>query len=260
MIMSVPAHTHGDAEASPPFRHPIPFGRLVRAEWSKATDTRAARWLLALVALAATGAVLVPAIAPETVDQTHATYLRLAAIALAIPLPVVAILLVAAEWSRGTVLSTFTQEPRRLRVLGAKLAVSAMLGAGGAICGGVATAAAVGLASASGRSLDADLSPGHLAGYALFVLLNVLAGVALAVLLHNSATAIATSFALPAAGALLGTASPLVSEWIDMSTTWNAVLENEWAGHLPNVACSIAFWVAIPLTAGVLRTVRGDVT
>ena len=41
-------------------------------------------------------------------------------------------------------------------------------------------------------------------GYLLFVLLNVLAGVALGALLQSSATAIAASFALPAAFALLG--------------------------------------------------------
>ena len=34
---------------------PIPFGLLLRAEWSETTSTRAARWLLAAVALIAIG-------------------------------------------------------------------------------------------------------------------------------------------------------------------------------------------------------------
>ena len=54
---------------------PIPFSRLVRVEWAKATDTRAARWLLALVALSTAGMMLVPVLAPTTFDQTYASYL-----------------------------------------------------------------------------------------------------------------------------------------------------------------------------------------
>jgi len=37
------------------------------------------------------------------------------------------------------------------------------------------------------------------------------------------------------------------------------VLEGEWAGHVPQISVSIAFWVAIPLAAGVVRTIRRDV-
>lgn len=238
---------------------PIPFSRLVRAEWAKATDTRAARWLLALVALTTAGMVLVPVFAPTTFDQTYSSYLRVVAVALTILLPVVAILMLTGEWSQRSIMTTFTQEPRRIRVVSAKLAVSLMLGVGGAAFGGVVTAVGLGLASASGRALEADLTVGAIVGYLLFVLLNVLAGVALGALLQNSAAAIAASFALPAACAVLGTASTLVSDWIDMSTTWNWVLENEWGGHLPQISFSILFWVAVPLTAGVVRTVRRDI-
>ena len=125
-----------------------------------------------------------------------------------------------------------------------------VLGGGAAAFGGVVTAAALGLAAASGRALEADLSVGTITGYLLFVLLNVLGAVALGALLQSSASAIAASFALPAAFALLGTASTLVSNW---------VLENDWAGHLPEITFSIIFWVAVPLAAGFVRTTRRDV-
>ena len=134
-----------------------------------------------------------------------------------------------------------------------------MLGGGAAAFGGVVTAAGLVLAAASGRALEANLTVGAITGYLLFVLLNVLAGVALGALLQSSAPAIAAYFALPAAFALLGTASTLVSDWIDMST-WNWVLENEWRGHVPQISVSIVFWVAVPLAAGVVRTIRRDVT
>ena len=248
-----------DIDAAPSGPGPIPFSRLVRVEWAKATDTRAARWLLALLALSTAGVMLVPVLAPTSFDQTYASYLGVAAVGVSILLPVVAILMFTGEWSQRSVMTTFTQEPRRIRVLNAKLAVSMMLGGGGAVFGGVVTAAGLGLAAASGHAVEADLTVGAITGYLLFVLLNVLAGVALGALLQSSATAIAASFALPAAFAVLGKASTLVSDWIDTSGPWNWVLENDWAGHVPQISVSIVFWVAVPLAAGVVRTLRRDV-
>jgi ABC-2 type transport system permease protein len=248
-----------DIDAAPSAPGPIPFSRLVRVEWAKATDTRAARWLLALVALSTAGIMLVPVLAPTTFDQTYASYLRVAAFGLTILLPVVAILMLTGEWSQRSVITTFTQEPRRIRVLNAKLAVSVLLSGGAAVLGGVVTAAGLGLAAASGRTLQANLTVGAITGCLLFVVLNVLAGVALAALLQNSAAAIAACFALPAAFALLGMASTLVSDWIDTSKPWKWVLENNWAGHVPQISFSIVFWVAVPLAAGVVRTIRRDV-
>jgi ABC-2 type transport system permease protein len=260
MTMTIPSLTYGAETAPPSGLRPIPFPRLVRAEWAKATDTRAARWLLALVALSTAGTLLAPVLAPTSFDQTHTSYLRVAALALSILLPVVAILMLTGEWSQRSVFTTFTQEPRRIRVVNAKLAASLVLGGGAAVFGGALTAAGLGLASASGRAVEADLTAGAIIGYLLFVLLNVLAGVALGALLQSSATAIAASFALPAAFALLGAASKLVAEWIDMSTTFNWVLENEWGGHVPQISVSVLSWVAVPLAAGVVRTMRRDIT
>lgn len=257
MTTSLSPRTLGIDSAPPPAVGSIPFSRLVGVEWAKATDTRAARWLLALVALSTTAMVLVAVLVPTSFDQTDASYLRVAALGLTILLPVVAILLFTGEWSHRSVITTFTQEPRRIRVLNAKLAVSVLMGAAGAVFGGVVATAGIGLATASGRTLEANLSIGVLAGYVIFVLLNVLAGVALGALLQSSATAIAASFALPAALAVLGTASTLVA-WVDIST-WNWVIENDWAGHIPQVAFSIVFWVVIPLTAGIIRTLRRDI-
>jgi ABC-2 type transport system permease protein len=257
MTTSLSPRTLG-IDATPSAPGPIPFSRLVRVEWAKATDTRAARWLLALVALSTAGMMLAPVLAPTSFDQTYASYLGVAALALSIFLPVVAILMFTGEWSQRSVITTFTQEPRRIRVLNAKLAASMVLVGGAAVFGGVVTAAGLGLASALGRPLEANLTVGAITGYLLFVVLNVLAGVALGALLQSSATAIAASFALPAAFALLGTASTLVSDWIDMSI-WKWVLENDWSGHVPQISFSIVFWVAVPLAAGFVRTIRRDV-
>lgn len=238
---------------------PIPFSRLVGVEWTKATDTRAARWLLAIVALSTAGMMLAPILAPTRFDQTYTGYLEVASIAQVTLVPIVAILMLTGEWSHRSVIRTFTQEPRRIRVVTAKVTAALMLGSGAAVFGGMATVAGLGLAAASGRTIEGTLSAGDIAGYLIYLLLNVLGGVAVGALLQSSATAIAAYFALNIAVALLGTASQLIADWIDTATTWTWVLDNDWGGHVPQVAVSTLIWVALPIAAGAVRTQRRDI-
>jgi ABC-type transport system involved in multi-copper enzyme maturation permease subunit len=237
----------------------IPFARLLRVEWDKATGTRAARWLLVLVAASTVGLMLAPILAPSSIAQTYTSYLGFAAMGLAVLLPVVSILTLTSEWSQRTVLTTFTQEPRRARVIGAKVAVSLLLAAGATVFGALVTAAGLAAAAASGRELDANLNAGTLVGFLLFVLLNVLTGVAFGALLHNSAAAIVLYFAFPTAFALLGRALKSLAEWIDSSITFNWLLQGEWSGHTPQILVSVTVWVALPLAAGLIRTVRREI-
>jgi ABC-2 type transport system permease protein len=258
ITMTLPVPTTG-ADAPATTFAGIPFGRLVRVEWGKATGTRAARWLLAAVGASTVGLMLAPLFSPSTIDQSYTSYLGFAAVALSILLPVVSILTLTSEWSQRTAFATFTQEPRRMRVITAKITVSLMLGAASAVFGGLVTAAGLGVAAAFGRTLDANLDAGLLAAFLLYVVLNVMTGVALGALVHNSAAAIVASFVLPIGFALLGRASQLVAEWFDYSTTFNWLLNAEWSGHGTQILTSVILWVAIPLTAGLLRTLRREI-
>jgi ABC-2 type transport system permease protein len=239
---------------------PIPFRRLLRVEWGKATDTRAARWLLALTGLLTVAIMLAPMLAPSSIEQAHSSYLGIAAGGLGFLLPVVSILTLTSEWSQRTVLTTFTQEPRRVRVIGAKITVSLVLSGIAALFGAAVTAGAVGVVTASGRAIEADLNVGVVIGYVLLIVLTVFMGVALGALLHNSAAAIAASFVLPTAFVMLGRASKPIAEWLDVSTTFNEwVLNGEWSGHTAQILVGIMLWVVVPLVAGLIRTVRREI-
>lgn len=239
---------------------PIPFGRLWRVEWTKATGTRAARWLLALIGLSTVAITLAPLLAPSRIEQTFAGYLSFAAAPLSILLPVVSILTLTSEWSSRSALATFTLEPRRLRVLGAKMVVAAMMSGLAALFGGLVTAAGLGVASVSGREVDTTVTAELAAGFVVFMLVNVYMAVALGALLHSSAAAIVASFVLPTTFAGLGQASDLIAKWIDPSTSLNWLLRGEWWGHVTPIAVALVFWIALPLTAGLFRTAHRDVT
>ena len=63
---------------------PIPFTRLLRVEWRKSIDTRAARWLLAAIALLTAGAAMVPLFLPQEIQQGWLSYLAMTALVLAL--------------------------------------------------------------------------------------------------------------------------------------------------------------------------------
>jgi hypothetical protein len=95
---------------------------------------------------------------------------------------------------------------------------------------------------------------------ALFVLLNVLSGVAIGALLHKSAAAIVAYFVLPTAFALLGAQVAFIAEWIDSSGIYNWLLQGQPSGYWPQIMVSTLLWVVAPLTAGLVRTVRREIT
>ncbi len=105
----------------------IPFGRLLRAELRKLTDTRAGKWLL--IAIAAI-TVLVVVIALFTAPARNLTYSKLVGYTQTpqkLLLPVLGILAVTSEWSQRTGLVTFTLAPERGRVLLAEISFGLLL-------------------------------------------------------------------------------------------------------------------------------------
>ena len=239
---------------------PVPFTALLRAEGLKATSTRAARWLLAAIAAITIGGLEIPLLFPHQVAQSRASYLTWAALGLTRLLPIVAMLAMTAEWSQRTALTTFTQEPRRGRVLAAKIVTGMGISlAGSAYALGV-TELVVTVASAAGRPIAAGLSWSQLAGFVVFVLLTSAIGIAFGALLHNTAVAIVTYFALAGAFSLLMIpALQAAGDWLNTGQTYGWVLDGEWAGHAGQIATSTLLSVVLPLVAGIVRTQRREV-
>ena len=188
-------------------------------------------------------------------------------------LPILAILLVTSEWSQGTAVVTFVLEPRRGRVLGAKLATGIALTVGvllvTAVLAAVATCLAITFRSGTpGWRLDGAV----VRNLALLQLARILEGFAFGLLIRNSAVAIVSFLALPTAWTLLGSLIPWAGvhlrPWIDFVAaegpfqngeapfqSAGPVTGTDWA-HL---AVSLAVWVGVPLILGTRRLLRLDV-
>lgn len=234
----------------------IPFRTLLTAELRKTVSTRAARVLLAVALLAAMAAEAIPLVFPHSVTQDHASYLTWAALGLSRLLPIMLMMAMTAEWSQRTALTTFTLEPRRGRVLAAK------------VTAGLLIAVACGIFALAVGTVTAGLAPhvtggedwAAVAGTALFVLLTSAIGIAVGAALHNTAAAIVTYFAVAGAASLLMIpALARAGDWINTGQTFGWVLAGQWTGHTAQILVSAALWIALPLTIGTARTLRRNV-
>jgi ABC-2 type transport system permease protein len=249
----------------------VPFTRLVRVELRKARDTRAGFWLLvAIVGLL----VVVPGIAliitlvnndPVLLDD----FVGIAAYMMSFLLPFLAIMLVTSEWSQRSALVTFALEPRRSRVVWAKLAAALLL----TVINLVAAFVIGALYTAVCEVVQPDqttwqLSGGNVAGFFVTSSLAMLGGFAIATLLLNTPAAIVLfvvyRFILPGVFGGLAAISDWfesVAPWLDFQAAqsdiyeWNLSGREEWS-HL---LVSGFIWLVLPLGVGMWRILRAEV-
>ncbi|GAB91686.1 ABC transporter permease [Gordonia rhizosphera] len=248
---------------------PIPLSRLTRVELRKLVDTRAGFWLAASVGVISAIVVIAMLIADRE-SLGHLNFIEFFAmmnIPISTLLPVMAILLVTSEWSQRNALTTFTMEPRRERILLAKLGV--------ALIAGIA-AVVVSLTFGAVANVVAGLIYGDPAGsweFTAAALINsftlqmlwLLVGFGFAALILNTPGAIVAYFALPTAMSLLSELVPWfktnLAGWVDLTTTGVPFQSGDWAagGEWSRLTVSAVIWVAIPLTLGVIRVLHTEV-
>jgi ABC-2 type transport system permease protein len=247
----------------------IPFLRLVRVELRKSADTRAGRWLIGVTAGVALLADLIIAIvvANQDEDLAYGDLVAGAAFLCSVLLPVLGIMLVTSEWSQRTAMTTFALEPRRMRIVFAKMLVGVLLTAFV-----IAFALVVGvlcnlLYGALGGSLDWTFGWRGFFAFVATQTLAMLGGFALACLLLNTPAAIVVFFVykwvlpglLALGAALMAWFNDLV-DWIDFQSAQNLLYDqpmhgSDWA-HL---VVSGFLWLVVPLVIGIWRIGRAEV-
>jgi ABC-2 type transport system permease protein len=234
----------------------VPFTRLVSVELRKLADTRAGRWLLISIA-ALTLLVLVIqmwVVVAQNTSVTFNDFLQGMNTPMGILLPVLGVLSVTSEWSQRTAMVTFTLEPSRVRVIGAKL-VSLLLISVLALIVGLVLAA---FANVLYGALSGDPVVWGGVGKLSF---------AFGALFLNSPAGIVVyfvySFVFPglfAIGASLMDWFKNLQPWIDFNTDQGGLIDGtiqgkDWA-HL--VVAGL-IWLVLPLAIGVWRIRRAEV-
>lgn len=245
----------------------IPMSRLVKVELRKLVDTRAGFWLvlsIGIISVLITAGLLIFA---DDGFLTQGNMFGIMNIPTGFLLPVLAILLVTSEWNQRTGLVTFSLEPRRSRVVVAKLAVGVIASIAAMLfalaIGAVGTALAGSLHAAPAG--EWDMTVAGLTNSFLLQLLGMLMGFGFAMLLMNSAAAIVLFFVLPTVWSIVTTIVPWlrdhVQEWADFGFAQMPLQSGEWAegGEWLRLATSGTIWLVIPLTAGIWRLLRSEV-
>ena len=248
----------------PPAAEAPTLSRLVRVELRKSYDTRAGRWLLLLIGVAALAVVGLELLGQDT-PKAFGDYLAFTQVPVGIPLPVLGVLLVTSEWSQRTAMTTFALVPRRSRVLTAKVLAASLLAVLSVAASAVPAAVGTALTPVfSDSGLDWAISAAEVAQVALLEVVYVLAGVALGVLLLNSPLAIVVYFVLPTAFMfLVNTVATLdwVRDWLDLSSTTLPMYRGDLDGQgWLQLATSAALWIVLPMAVGWWRVTRIEIT
>jgi ABC-2 type transport system permease protein len=248
----------------------IPFGRLFLVELRKSVDTRAGRWLVGITvgaALLAETIYLIVA-ASKDLDGSYGSFVAAAAFTCSFLLPILGIMLVSSEWSQRTAMTTFSLEPRRMRIVLAKLLAGVALTAFV-----IAFALVVGLvclllfAAIQGQSPNWNFGWSGFAGFLMNQTFSMVGGFALACLLLNTPAAIVVyivyKYVLPtlfAIGSALMVWFSHLAPWIDFQAAQNELYDMpltgaQW-GHL---VVSGFLWLVVPLAIGLWRIRRAEV-
>jgi len=259
---AAPAFAPGSAALTGPAG--VPFGRLLRAELRKLTDTRSGRWLLVAM-LAVTpivDAVTLATAKPNTL--TYAQFVDITQSPQKFLLPLLGLLSVTTEWSQRTGLVTFTLEPDRVRVLRAKFAATLLLG----LMVIVAVFAAAAVSNLLGVTLrhgngNWSFGAGGVLDMGIIQLTGLVQSLAFGMLLLISAAAIVAYYVLPTLSFLLLSSVPAlasVKDWFDLNSAQTPLYNRDITGSgWAQVAVAVLIWVVLPAAAGVLRVLRSEI-
>lgn len=264
--MTTVALTHNTASSVK--SSPVTFPRLVGVESRKFLDTRTGMWLMiamlgGTVAMAGVGAGLWKVFA-ESAPVNLAFMTSFVGLFVDLLLPVMAILLVTSEWSQRTTLVTFAFEPRRLRVLLAKVVVvAAMTVISALVILGVSYLAVVAGNAIHGLDMSSSLEwKAVLGGIAVRMLSSLMAfGFGMALL--NSPAAIVGYMGLPTViemVALIGPKAVEAMPWFSLSSAMRPLgmgtisTTTQWA----QLGTSALIWLVIPIAIGIVRIVRSE--
>lgn len=247
-----------------PAREPVSFLRTVRVELRKMVDTLAGRWLIIITLLVA--AVIMGAYLWVAADETHnvVELFTIVVLPFSMLLPVIGVMAATAEWSQRAGLVTFTLEPRRWRVIAARVLAGTILGL-------IVVALSFGLAYVTGGAADlfgATVTYGidgwRLVGLVLMLLISVVQGIAFGFLFLNTPAAIVTILALPMAWQIGSSLSQRVMDlagWLDLGAASRvlAAIPDSTGRQWTQLGTAVAVGILLPLAIGAWRVIRGEV-
>lgn len=247
-----------------PVTPPVPWTRSVHVELRKSLDTRAGRWLMLVMSGLSLLVALVLVVWGTREELTLQTFVSMMSLPLLMLLPIVGIMAATQEWSQRTGLVTFTLEPRRGRVVAAKLVASVLLGLAVIIVSGlVAAAFHAGVVSLGSSPGDWSMDGAATLGLIVTLLMFVLQGVGFGLALLSTPVAIVASLVLPTVWTIASALVPRVESaavWLDLNRVTAPLMEGAMTGEdWAHLGTSALVWIGLPIAIGTWRVLRSEV-
>ncbi|WBB70972.1 ABC transporter permease [Micromonospora sp. WMMD812] len=237
--------------------------RLTGVELRKLSDTRAGLWLLIIIGLTTAVIVALQLIYADDADQTFANFFVPSLLPVGVLLPVLGILSITSEWSQRTALVTYALVPRRERVVAAKLGAVVLAALASVLASLAVAAAGTLIAGATGDGGGWRFDETLLLNAVVFQVANILMGAGFGLLLLNTPLAIVTYLLLPTVWSIVGEMVPALREpagWLDTGRTMEPLFTGDLTGgQWGRLAVSLLVWLAVPVAAGLIRTLRREV-
>ncbi len=245
----------------------VPMSRLAAVEFRKALDTRAGRWFAASIVALVLVVLTIYALAAADTEKNYEDFISIAGFVLGYFLPILIIMLVTSESSQRNGLVTFALEPRRSRIIIAKLLAGLILAACVMVLAALMAVIATLFGSLTGGTPEWGVDGNLL--FNGFVLANLIGGAGR--LRHRDAAhehpgrdrrLLRYTFILPTAVGILSALSEgfeKVAPWIDFNTAQLPLFEGD---YIPNgeewaqLAVTGTIWLIIPLILGIQRLLR----
>ncbi len=240
---------------------PLSLARTIRVEARKLVDTRPSLLLIGVAAVLSAAFAAGVALVPGELGLTLGLLGDLAAMPASMITTVLAVLLVAGEYTARTASVTFTLDPRRGRVLAGKaIAVLVLALVASALSYLAAAAVALVAPLISGRPVAWSADPAGVGTVVGSVVFSALAGYALALAFRNAVAPILLLLVWPTVALLIGSTSPAIREalaYLDVDPVFG--LTDGSTNPVVKLLVSALAWVLLPAVVGVWRTLHQDV-
>lgn len=268
MTTTVPART---AARAPRADFRPSFARQTALELRKMVDTRAGVSLVAIIAALVVVASFVPILLGLAIEElsppSWGDSLSTATGATSFLLPILGILTVTSEWGQRTVLTTFTLEPRRLRVMAAKTAAGIMVALAATLLAAAWATVITPVGGAIlGEAANWSVEPRQVLAATVSQVLGLLAGMALAALILNTPAAICAHvgcvFVLPMVlvGLSLWEPAAQIAPWLDFTSAQSALGAPMAAEQWGQLAVSGGIFLVLPMVLGWVRIARSEIS
>lgn len=252
------------AQIAPTAVQPVPFARTVHVELRKMLDTRAGLWLLIVMSAISLLVTTSLVVWGPREELTFGTFVSMMTMPLVMLLPIIGIMAATQEWSQRTGLVTFTLEPRRGRVITAKLVAAVILGlvvmAASTVVAALFHGGLVALTDAPG---DWAMPVAGALGIVLALTLYVIQGVGFGLAFLNTPIAIVASLVLPTVwtiAMLLVPRMSSVAEWLDLGRVTEPLMSGQMTGtDWAQLGTSSLLWIGLPIAVGTWRVLTREV-